>query len=158
MEAYFAPRVAARTNGQVQVSITSFPELSGAGGGGITQESLNLAGEGTLDMANIYTGYVSGALPAIEVQSLWSMGPDWESTYLALVDMVPDIANADGRDRRRNSKPQLVRRSRPVVFFSKEPLQTLEDFQGKKIRTHAAAMSRIIEGRTRPAGRAGSSR
>ena len=31
-------------------------------------------------------------------------------------------------------------------FFSNEPLQTLEDFQGKKIRTHAAALSSIIEG------------
>ena len=32
------------------------------------------------------------------------------------------------------------------LFFSKEPLQTLEDFQGKKIRTYAAALSSIIEG------------
>ena len=146
MEAYFAPRVAARTNGQVQVSITSFPELSGAGGGGITQESLNLVGEGTLDMANIYTGYVSGALPAIEVQSLWGMGPDWESTYLALVDMVPDIE----RMLTEETGGAIVNRNwfagADQWFFSKEPLQTLEDFQGKKIRTHAAALSSIIEG------------
>ena len=146
MEAYFAPRVAARTNGQVQVSITSFPELSGAGGGGITQESLNLVGEGTLDMANIYTGYVSGALPAIEVQSLWGMGPDWESTYLALVDMVPDVE----RMLTEETGGAIVNRNwfagADQWFFSKEPLQTLEDFQGKKIRTHAAALSSIIEG------------
>ena len=146
MEAYFAPRVAARTNGQVNVSITSFPELSGAGGAGITQESLNLVGEGTLDMANIYTGYVSGALPAIEVQSLWGMGPDWESTYLALVDMVPDVE----RMLTEETGGAIVNRNwfagADQWFFSKEPLQTLEDFQGKKIRTHAAALSSIIEG------------
>ena len=146
MEAHFAPRVAARTNGQLQVSITSFPELSGAGGGGITQDSLNLVGEGTLDMANIYTGYVSGALPAIEVQSLWGMGSDWESTYLALVDMVPDVE----RMLTEETGGAIVNRNwfagADQWFFSKEPLQTLEDFQGKKIRTHAAALSSIIEG------------
>ena len=32
-------------------------------------------------MANIYTGYVAGALPAIEVQSLWGIYPDWETMY-----------------------------------------------------------------------------
>ena len=146
MEAYFAPRVAARSQGQVQVSTISFPELSGAGGGGIPQESLNLVGEGTLDMANIYTGFVSGALPAIEVQSLWGMGPDWETTYLALADMVPDVE----RMLTEETGGAIVNRNwfagADQWFFSKEPLQTLEDFQGKKIRTHAAALSSIIEG------------
>lgn len=147
MEAYFAPRVAARTNGQVQISITSYAELSGVGGGGITQDSLWLVGDGTLDMANIYTGYVSGALPAIEVQSLWGMGPDWESTYLALADMVPEVermlteATSGGTVINRNWFAGADQ-----WFFSKEPLQSVEDFQGKKIRTHAAALSSIIEG------------
>ena len=145
MEAYFAPRVAARTQGQVQFSVTSFAELSGLGGG-ITQDSLNLVGEGTLDMANIYTGYVSGALPAIEVQSLWGMGPDWESTYLALVDMIPDVE----RMLTEETGGAVINRNwfagADQWFFSKEPLQTLEDFRGKKIRTHAAALSSIIEG------------
>ena len=128
MEAHFAPRVAARTQGQVQVSITSFPELSGARGGGITQESLNLVGEGTLDMANIYTGYVSGALPAIEVQSVWGMGPDWESTYLALMDMIPDVEWMLTEE----TGGSIVKRNRSAGAdqwsYSKEPLQTPENF------------------------------
>ena len=145
MEAYFAPRVAARTNGQVEIAITSYPELGG-GGGGIALESLRLVGDGTVDMANIYTGYVSGALPAIEVQSLWGMGPDWESTYLALVDMVPDVERMLVEE----TGGAIVNRNwfagADQWFFSNEPLQSLEDFQGKKIRTHAAALSSIIEG------------
>ena len=31
-------------------------------------------------------------------------------------------------------------------FYSNEPLQTLEDFQDKKIRSHATALSKLIEG------------
>ena len=141
MQAYMAPRVAARTNGQVNLSITSLAELGLTG-----QDNLRQVSSGTLDMANIYTGYVAGEMPAIEVQSLWGMGPDWETTYLALVDMVPDIER------------MLIEETGGVIinrnwfagsdqwFFSEEPIQTLEDFQGKKIRTHAAALSSIIEG------------
>ncbi len=146
MQAYFAPQLADRTKGQVQLSITSFAELSGAGGGGITQESLDLVGDGTLDMVNIYTGYVAGALPAIEVQSLWGMGPDWESTYLALSDMVPDVE----RMLIDETGGAIINRNwyagADQWFFSNAPITSVEDFQGKKIRTHAAALSSIIEG------------
>ena len=141
MEAYMAPRVAARTNGQVELSITSLAELGLSG-----QDNLGQIETGTLDMANIYTGYVAGELPAIEVQSLWGMGPDWESTYLALVDMVPDVE----RMLTEETGGAVINRNwfagADQWFFSNEPLQTLEDFQGKKIRTHAAALSSIIAG------------
>ena len=141
MAAYMAPRLAERTNGQVKLEVTSLFELGLTG-----QDNLRQIETGTLDMANIYTGYVSGELPAIEVQSLWGMGPDWETTYLALADMVPDIER------------MLVEETGGAVvnrnwfagvdqwFFSKEPLQTLEDFEGKKVRTHATSLSRLIEG------------
>ena len=141
MQAYMAPRVAARTNGQVELSITSLAELGLTG-----QDNLRQIESGTLDMANIYTGYVAGELPPIEVQSLWGMGPDWESTYLALADMIPDIE----RMLMEETGGAIVNRNwfagADQWFFSKTPIQTLEDFQGKKIRTHAAALSSIIEG------------
>ena len=141
MEAYFAPRMAARTSGKFELSITSLAELGLSG-----QDNLALVGSGTLAMANIYTGYVAGELPAIEVQSLWGMGPDWETTYLALADMVPDVE----RMLREETSGVIVNRNwfagSDQWFFSNEPLQSLEDFQGKKIRTHAASLSSIIEG------------
>lgn len=141
MQAYMAPRVAARTNGQVNLSITSLAELGLTG-----QDNLRQVGSGTLDMANIYTGYAAGELPAIEVQSLWGMGPDWETTYLALADMVPDVE----RMLTEETGGAVINRNwfagSDQWFFSNEPLQALEDFQGKKIRTHSAALSSIIEG------------
>jgi TRAP-type C4-dicarboxylate transport system substrate-binding protein len=89
---------------------------------------------------------VAGELPSIEVQSLWGMGPDWESTYLALVDMVPDVE----RMLMEETGGVVVNRNwfagSDQWFFSKEPVRTLEDYQGKKIRSHASALSSIIEG------------
>lgn len=141
MEAYFAPRVAVRTNGQVKVSVTSFPELGLTG-----TDTLTLVSEGTLSAANVYTGYVAGELPAIEVQSLWGMGPDWETTYLALVDMIPDVE----RMLTEETGGAVINRNwfagSDQWFFSNEPIQSVEDFQGKKVRTHAAALSSLIEG------------
>ena len=127
MEASFAPRLAARTNGQVKLSITSLAELGLSG-----EDHLTQINSGTLDMANIYTGYVSGALPAIEVQSLWGMGPDWETTYLALVDMVPDVERMLVEE----TGGAIVNRNwfagSDQWFFSKEPLQSLGGFPGQE--------------------------
>ena len=146
MQAMFAPRLAARTNGQVELSITSFLELSGSGGGGISQDSLSLVSDGTLDMVNIYTGYVARDLPAIEVQSLWGMGPDWETTYLALVGMIPDIERMLVEETGGVPINRNWYAGADQWFFSNEPITSAADFQGKKVRSHSAALSSLIEG------------
>ena len=142
IQAYWAPNLAKRTNGQVKLSVVSFIELGLTGA-----DTLEQVSNGTLDMVNIYTGYVAGALPALEIQSLWGMSPGWETTYQVLTGLAPDI---DGiiRDATRGS--QVLNRNwfagSDQWFFGNQPLVTLEDFQGLKIRSHSAAMSDFIKG------------
>ena len=142
IQTYLAPNIALRTNGQVKLSVTSYLELYVSG-----NDSLNLVGEGTVDMANIYTGYVSGALPPVEVKSLWGLAPDWETSFLSQGDMAPAMdalmsdATYGGFPYNRNWFAGADQ-----WFFSNEPIQSLEDFQGKEIRTHAAALTALIEG------------
>jgi hypothetical protein len=126
IQAYLSPNIAARTNGQVKLSVISLVELQIAGPDTLTQ-----VGDGTLDMVNIFTGYVAGELPALEVQSLWGSASDWETSYLILTDLAEDIdllpysyrsrgrhrpvdVGSDGRQPR--AQPQLVCRGRPVVL------------------------------------------
>ena len=142
IQAYYAPNLAKRTNGQVNISVVSLVELAIAGPDTLTQVS-----DGTLDMVNIFTGYVAGELPALEVQSLWGSAPDWETSYLTLTGLSEDIdrimLEATG------GSPVLNRNwfaGTDQWFFSDKPLQTLEDYEGKKIRSNSASMSDFIRG------------
>ena len=78
IESYWAPNLAARTNGQVQLSVTSLPELGLDG-----PETLDQIADGSLDMADIFTGYVStdhphpGVAIAVRIgQRLGNLVPD----------------------------------------------------------------------------------
>ena len=141
IENFLAPRLYERTNGQVEVVITSFPELGIAG-----PDVLTLVADGTLSMAQVYSGYIAGELPAIEIVTLWGVYPDNEITYKSQVSLLEDLE-------------QLVLDETGGVvinhnwfsgveqyFFCKERIDTLEDFDGKKTRSHSAALSDWING------------
>ena len=124
------------------MTVTSLPELSIGG-----SDTLDLVADGILEMANIYTGYVAGAPPPIEVKSLWGLQTGWEAGYLSQVGMGPDIdrmlsdATGGGFPINRNWFAGADQ-----WFFSKDPIQSLEDFQGKRVRTHSAALTDLILG------------
>ena len=142
IEQYWAPNLEARTNGQLILEVSSFPELGLAG-----PDTLQLVSDGTLSMANIYTGYVAGELPAIGVQSLWGIYPDWETMYYSLTDMHPQLEEMVARE---TGGGIIVNHNwysgNDQFFFSKKPLRTLDDFDGLKTRSHAAALSDWING------------
>ena len=141
LEAYFVPNVTARTNGQVTIQISSFPELGLAG-----PDTMNLLEQGTLSMAEIYGGYVAGEYPALEVQYLWGVFPDHQTHYEVLTDIFEDmekiIIDATGA--------QVLLHNWAVgddqFFFGNKKLESLEDFKGLKTRSHSAALSDWIEG------------
>ncbi len=139
---YWAPNLWERTNGQVELSVTSFVELGLAG-----PDTLSQVADGSLDMVNIFTGYVAGAHPSLEVQSLWGTATDWETSYSALADMAPDI------DRMlldiTGGSPVINRNwfaGSDQWFFSKQAMRSIDDFDGQQIRTHSASMSDFIRG------------
>ncbi len=142
VQAYLAPNIARRTDNQVKISVVSLAELSIAG-----PDTLQQVSRGTLDMVNIFTGYVAGNLPALEVQSLWGSALDWETSYSTLTLLAEDIdrivLEATG------GSPVLNRNwfaGTDQWFFSNKPLQSLDDYKGVIIRSNSAAMSDFIIG------------
>ena len=107
---------------------------------------MTLVADGTLAMAQVYSGYIAGELPAIEIVTLWGVYPDNEITYKSQVSLLEDL-----------EKLVLDETGGVVInhnwfsgveqyFFCKERIDTLEDFKGKKTRSHSAALSDWING------------
>ena len=141
IETYLAPNLEARTNGVFTLAVSSYPELGLAG-----PDTLTLVSDGTLAMANIYGGYVGGAMPPIEIQNLWGIYPDRETEFRATIAITPDLEALV-----RDATGGFVLNhnwfsGNDLYFFSKDPLATLEDFQGLKTRSQSAALSDWIEG------------
>ncbi len=142
MEFFLIPNVAERTNNQLIINLTSFPELGISGA-----DNMTLVRDGTLDIAEIYTGYVAGEVPALEIQSLWGMFKDHKAQYDATTVLTPDLERMIAEES--GGSPIITHNWYVGIdqfFFCSEALTTPEDFRGKKTRSHGAAISDWIEG------------
>jgi TRAP-type C4-dicarboxylate transport system substrate-binding protein len=138
-EENFAAGVLARTNGKVAIEISSFPELGLAG-----PDTLRLVEDGTLGLAEIYPGYVGGDLPILDIAALWGLAPD-NDTYLVLAEaLYPEMKRIFNE----NTGGQVLYRHfyDNQFIFSREPLESLDDFAGKKLRQHSTVLGDMIAG------------
>ena len=127
------------TNGQIDIQASSFPELGLAG-----PDTLRLIADGTLEMGEIYSGYVGGDLPILDVANLWGLVPD-NATNFRTIEAVREPLHA-----------LLEERSNGVVlgesyygdnfFYAKRPLRTRADFEGMKTRSHSTILGDLING------------
>ena len=65
---YFAKNIKARTNGQVDFEVSSYPELGLAG-----SDMLELVEQGTIEFAQIQPAYVGGTWPLIDIIYVWGL-------------------------------------------------------------------------------------
>jgi len=132
-------RISERTNGQVEIEISSFPELGLAG-----PDTLRLVADGTLDMVEIYSGYIGGDLPIVDVANLWGVisdiGTNWKT-----IDAVSGPLHAIIEDRS-NSVVLAESYYGNNYFYASEPLRSPSDFAGMKIRSHSTVLGDLING------------
>ena len=142
IQGYLAPNIAQRTGGQVKISVVSLAELAIQGPDTLTQVS-----DGTLDMVNIFTGYVAGEVPSLEVQSLWGSAPGWETSYLTLTALAGDV---DKIVEEATDGSLVLNRNwfagSDQWMYSAKPLRTVDDYSGLQIRTNSSSMSDFIKG------------
>ena len=140
---WFAERVEERTNGQLKIEIIGYPELGIAG-----PDVLELLANGTLSFAELPAAYTAGDLPAMDMKYLWGMYPDNETFYKATTASIPDLDRLiEERTGGGVTIYQLWRvPENEIFFFSKEPIENLEDFDGLKVRSFGGALSDMIDG------------
>ena len=131
-------RIRERTNGQVDIQITSFSE---AGLDGF--DTLWLLEDGTIEMAEVFSGYVEDDYPPIGAVNLWGLIPDNEIN-LKIIDAVSAPIRAD-----------LLEQFGAVVIgesyypnnyiYATRPVRAVSDFAGMKIRSHSIALADLID-------------
>ena len=139
IDSFYAPRVAERTNGEVTIEISSYPELGLAG-----PDTIRLVNDHTLEFAEIYSGYVGGDLPIIDVGNLWGLSPS-NDAHLALTDAIEDDMVRILRES--TGGEPIFRAYYPNQYvFSREPLPSLDSYDGKNIRQHSTILGDLLAG------------
>jgi TRAP-type C4-dicarboxylate transport system substrate-binding protein len=142
VETFYFPNVAKRTEGQVDFVMSSFPELGLAG-----PDIPNLLAAGTLDAGSVVGPYVAGQVPALEIQYLFGAFTSREEQFITTADIAPEIEQLLS-DETEGGK-LIVKEwasGNDIFFFSKEPLLTLDDFEGVKTRAFGTSISDWING------------
>ena len=135
----FIERVKDRTNGRVEFQVSSFPELGLAG-----PDSLRLIEDRTMELAEIYSGYIGGDLPIIDVANLWGLYPD-SATNFAVIDATREDVHRIIEEQS-NGIVIMENYYESNYYFSSRALNTLEDFEGLKTRSHSTVLSDLLEG------------
>ena len=142
VEAVLIKNVKARTQGKINLVVSSFPELGLAG-----PDTLDLVAEGTLAFAEIYAGYVAGDLPQAEITFLYGLYPNHEIEFQVNQAVQGDLEKLFVE---RTGGGRVISRiwvsGGDQFFFCRDPIRSLADFKGKKTRSHGAALSDWIEG------------
>jgi TRAP-type C4-dicarboxylate transport system substrate-binding protein len=141
-DSYFFPNVLERTKGQVKFLTSSLPELGLQG-----PDTLRLLTDGTLAMATVVGPFVAGDQPALEIQYLFGAFTTREAQFVTTAAIGPDV-NKLLSDSTGGGKPIYKEWAggNDIVFFSKKPMRTVEDFKGVKARAFGTAIADWIEG------------
>ena len=131
-ELYFAANVLKRTEGQVEITISSYPELGLAG-----PEILRLVTDGTLSASEVYGGFVAGDLPVADIFYFFGLYSDHQTEFKAQQAILPDIDKIFSEA----TKGGVVishnwYSGNDQYILSKKPLRTPADFKGTKLRAH----------------------
>ncbi len=132
-------RIFERTNGQVEIEISSFPELGLAG-----PDTLRLVEDGTLGMVEIYSGYIGGDLPIVDVANLWGVIDNNDTNWKTIEAVQGPIHKI------------IEERSNGIVlaesyygnnyYYTNEKISSPADLEGMKIRSHSTVLGDLING------------
>ena len=142
-ETFWAPNLEERTNGQLIMQSSSFPEIGIAG-----PDSLRLVEDGVLDLASILGVYIAGEVPALEIQSLFGLFTSREDQFNATNASASDVEKivVDAA----NGQVKLINYNwhsgDDIYLFTNKPLDSIENIKDLKTRSFGTAIGDWING------------
>ena len=106
------------------------------------RDSLRLIVDRRLELAEIYSGYIGGDLPIIHVANLWGLYPDSETNFAVIDATREDVHRII--EEQSNGIVIMENYYESNYYFSSKPLNTLDDFDGLKTRSHSTVLSDLL--------------
>jgi TRAP-type C4-dicarboxylate transport system substrate-binding protein len=139
IDQWFADEVAKASDGELKIKIYWAGALGGA------KENLTLLRNGAIDMAAMSAGYFPSDLPLFSAPNSIPMAMNnirqASAIMKALVEEVPAYME---EAKSNNIRPLFFHLLNPYLLVTREPVTSLEDLQGLKIRTWGEDMPRLM--------------
>ena len=97
-----------------------------------------------MELAEIYSGYIGGDLPIIDVANLWGLFPDSDTNFQVIDATRPDLHRII--EEQSNGVVIMENYYESNYYFSSRPLNSLGDFEGLKTRSHSTVLSDLLDG------------
>lgn len=140
VDRWFVQEVAERTDGAVDINIFWSEGL------GKTTETLSLLQNDAIDMAGLSPGYFPGQLPLFTAPNSFPMAIDNVCQANRLIDrLVTEVPGFQEEAAANGIKPLFFHVLNPYYLVSKEPITSLEQMNGVRMRTWGTHMPRMVE-------------
>lgn len=140
VDKWFAEEVEARTDGEVQIKIFWSEGLGEAG------ETLSLLQNNAVDMASLSPAYFPAQLPLFTAPNSFPMAMNNTCQASRLMERLVDEVPGYMEEAKNNGvRPLFFHVLNPYLLVSKEPITSVEDMEGVKMRTWGSHMPRMVE-------------
>jgi TRAP-type C4-dicarboxylate transport system substrate-binding protein len=140
IDQWFVDEVKKATGGEIEIQIFWSNAL------GAAKENLTLLGTGAIDAAGMSAGYFPAQLPFFAAPNSLPMAMDNICQSSALMKAFMEKIPAFQEEAKRNKVvPIFFHLLNPYLLVTREPVNTLEDLKGKKIRTWGEDMPRLVK-------------
>ena len=132
----WAEKVNKESNGRIKVQIYPSMQL-----GGKATQLLEQVRDGVVDIAWGLPGFQPGLMPKLEIFELPFLHRSTHATVMALQDYVDKYMKKDFEP----YHVLLVHCHAGALFMTKDPINTVEDFKGMKLRSYSRTNAWILE-------------
>jgi TRAP-type C4-dicarboxylate transport system substrate-binding protein len=125
-----------RSNGRVEVKISTWPEMGLTG-----NEIIRMTRQGQVEIGGAPLTYVAGDVPLLDAADLAGLNPTIEQTRQVIAAFTP-VAN---KELEKFGVKIIVTYPYPAqVFYCRLPVKGLDELKGKKIRTFGTSLNDLV--------------